>query len=358
MARISGYSERIVYGGSMGGYAAVKHSALLGATTVIALCPPWSIDPAECEGNFPGWPELMHPALEGMGTRPWEISGKVYVFADMFDQVDKFQAGMILRADPTATIINVPMVKHHVVPVFAGTQTMLRLIEACRNGRKAELHAISRALRKNSERRLNGLIETAIGKHPGMTYRVMASRRTQDLHIGVLGAKHLFAAVGYLLGRGEPDFALRYLEFFQHELRDPHDIVLAGAMHAQLVGRQAQVVTHHGTSLVYDFARRFCVHVREATPHLHAPVRFELRDGEAALFAEVGGARIGLHVDDRFRLTDRRQGAASAARFTLASPRGNRFTMACAGLFLSAEPEGDVFCNREVAYEWEQFRTG
>jgi hypothetical protein len=358
LARISGYSQRVVYGGSMGGYAAVKHSALLGATEVVALCPPWSIDPAECEGNFPGWPELMHPALEGMGTRPWEISGEVYVFADMFDQVDKFQAGMILRADPTATIINVPMVKHHVVPVFAGTEILRRLIDACRGRRKAELHAISRELRKNSERRLNGLIETAIEKHPGMTYRVMATRRTHDIHIGALGAKNLFPAVGYLLGRGDPDAAVRYLEWFQHELREPHDIVLAGAMQAQLLGRQAHVLTHHGTSLVYDFARRFCVHVRDITPHLHAPVRFELRDSAAALFAEVGGVRIDLHIDDKFKLTDRLHGAPRATRFTLVSPRGNRFTMACNGLFVSAEPEGDVFCNREAAYEWEQFKVG
>jgi len=358
MERIAGYTERIVYGGSMGGYAAVKHSALLGATTVIALCPPWSIDPAECEGNFPGWPELMHPALEGMGTRPWEISGAVYVFADMFDQVDKFQAGMILRADPTATIINVPMVKHHVVPVFAGTQILARLIDACRHRRKAELHAISRELRKNSERRVNGLIETAINRHPGMTYKVMATRTTRDIHIAALGARHLFAAVGYLLGRGEPDAALRYIESFHHELRDTQQIVLAGAMQAQLHGRHARVMTHHGTSLVYDFGRRICLHAREIIPHLHAQVRFELRDGAAALFAEIGGVRMDLHVDDKFRLTDRQDGPPRATRFTLTSPRGNCLTLAHAGLFMSAEPEGDVFCNRDAAYEWEQFRIG
>src|SRR5271168_4492658 len=41
---IQGYDRRITYGGSMGGYAAIKFSRLLGATEVISLCPQWSID--------------------------------------------------------------------------------------------------------------------------------------------------------------------------------------------------------------------------------------------------------------------------------------------------------------------------
>jgi hypothetical protein len=32
--------------------------------------------------------------------------------------------------------------------------------------------------------------------------------------------------------------------------------------------------------------------------------------------------------------------------------------MASSGLFVSAEPEGQVMCNREMAYEWEQFWIG
>ncbi len=53
--KINGYKVRILYGGSMGGYGAIKFSCLLRATHVIALCTQWSIDPLECGGVEPGW---------------------------------------------------------------------------------------------------------------------------------------------------------------------------------------------------------------------------------------------------------------------------------------------------------------
>jgi hypothetical protein len=358
LAQIAGFSQRIAYGGSMGGYAAVKYSALLGATEVIALCPPWSIDAEECEGNFPGWPQLFIPEMRGMGTRPEEISGAVYVFADMFDTVDRFQANMIKRADPTATIINVPMVAHHVVPVFAGTQVLKTLIDAARRRDTKTMIAMSRALRKDSPRRVNGLITTTIDRHPGLTYRVMAARPSNDLVISALGAQHLFPAMAFLLRHGETGAAIRYLQAYHHELRDPHEIVLAGALLAQLQGRLAGVKTHHQTHLVYDCAQRFCVHVAQPIEHLHAPVRFALGDGGAALFVELGGVRVDLHVDAAFRLSDRLDGEAPGQKLALGSPRNSRFTMASSGLFVSAEPEGQVMCNREMAYEWEQFWIG
>jgi hypothetical protein len=39
---------RVLYGGSMGGYAALKFSRLFHATHVLAMCPQVTIDPATC----------------------------------------------------------------------------------------------------------------------------------------------------------------------------------------------------------------------------------------------------------------------------------------------------------------------
>jgi hypothetical protein len=358
MAHISGFSQRVVYGGSMGGYAAVKHSALLGATEVIALCPPWSIDPAECEGNFPGWPQLMHPALEGMGTRPEEISGAVFVFADMFDQVDKFQANMILRMDPTATIIQVPMVQHNVVPVFAGTEVLRRLIDACRNRRTAELIKMSRELRKNSPWRLAGLVATAINRHPGLTYQVMASRRPQDMTSGMLGAEHLFRAVGYLAGRGDRAAALAFVETFRHGLLDPNDMVHAAAARGQLAQRDMTITTRHQTILVYHTARRVCLHVARVNQLIHVPVRLQVAQGLARLFVFVGGIRVELGVGPDAQLTGQfgEGTTANGAVFVIGARYNGAFSLCAAGSFLSAEPDGPVRCDRPVAYDWEHFQ--
>ena len=76
------FPEVVSYGGSMGGYGAIKYSALLGATSVIALCPQWSIDMSECEGKHPGFQSWYDPSMKGMAVRPVDVCGKVYVFYD------------------------------------------------------------------------------------------------------------------------------------------------------------------------------------------------------------------------------------------------------------------------------------
>lgn len=44
-------SKRIGYGGSMGGYAAIKYSKLLGLSRVVSLVPQFSIDPEVVEDS-------------------------------------------------------------------------------------------------------------------------------------------------------------------------------------------------------------------------------------------------------------------------------------------------------------------
>ena len=46
---IAKYSQRVAYAGSMGGYAAIKYSKLLGFNRVVALVPQYSIDPKDVD---------------------------------------------------------------------------------------------------------------------------------------------------------------------------------------------------------------------------------------------------------------------------------------------------------------------
>gem|GEM_PF-4051597 len=75
-----GVKEVITYGGSMGGYAAVKYSSALNATSVIAFCPQWSIDKSECDGHNPGFQEHYSSTLSGMGVVPEDVSGDIFLF--------------------------------------------------------------------------------------------------------------------------------------------------------------------------------------------------------------------------------------------------------------------------------------
>ncbi|GBR43505.1 hypothetical protein [Neokomagataea thailandica] len=85
---LKNFSNRILYGGSMGGYAAIKFSRLFSATHVLSLCPQWSLDPDEWgRGGF-GFEEHFNDSMRGMGIKKEDVSGAVYVFTDRFDRND------------------------------------------------------------------------------------------------------------------------------------------------------------------------------------------------------------------------------------------------------------------------------
>jgi hypothetical protein len=355
---IGRFTDRVVYGGSMGGYGAIKYSALLGATEVIALCPQWSIDPEECEGNFPGWPQLLTPALAGMGVLSAEISGAVFVFSDLFDDVDRFQAGMLRRVDPAAVIINVPMVAHHVTGVYAGTQVLLALIDASRRRDVPALIRLTRTVRQNHRRRLTGLIERAIGRHPGLTYDIMARRPSPDPAIGPLGAQHLFRAARHLTRHGDRGAATAYIETYRYELRDPFDIIQAALLLGHLADRALCVTTHHNTILVYDASQQVCIHVKPSKTAPHAPVRLQMTGIKAGFFAVLGGVRVDLGIGENASLTARPAGPQPIdwPLFEIGARYNGSNTFSADGFFLSAEPEGNIACNRATPYEWEHFR--
>ena len=66
-AWIAPFQTRIAYAGSMGGYAAIKYSKLLGFKRVVALVPQYSIDPEQVADNRYNMfyqPELNHDMQE------------------------------------------------------------------------------------------------------------------------------------------------------------------------------------------------------------------------------------------------------------------------------------------------------
>lgn len=173
---LNGHANRVLYGGSMGGYAAVKYSALLGATQVLALCPQWSIDPAECPGVDPGWGEHFTRNMSGMGIRPADVAGSVYLFLDAYDRRDQFHAGKIQAAYPALSIFNVPWVGHNVTGTLSGTNNLFRLVNACIDNDHAVLYAIIRSARIARPKRRGKIVELAASRHPRLVSRITGEK--------------------------------------------------------------------------------------------------------------------------------------------------------------------------------------
>lgn len=356
LARIGGYATRVVYGGSMGGYGALKHASRLGATQVISLCPQWSVDPAECPGAEPGWREHFRPELAGMSIRRGDLSGDVFVFADMMDKIDRFHAVKIKETWPALRLINVPMAAHHVTTVFAGTENLRNLIALSRADSVPGMIRQTRAMRRASPIPGRILLERAMRAHPGLVYPLLAKHGADDHGIARLGAEHLFPAIESLLARGRREAAISYLENFRRGLPDAPSLVLAGLLLNHLAGRAPRLLSFHGTSLVYLPARQICAHSADFQDPGHIPVQFRLSGATITPFVEIAGMRADLRLDEAGTLTTSAK-ASPLPGFELGTRWNGSFTLAHTGKYLSAEPGGRLTCNREVPYEWECFKV-
>ncbi|MEO5324467.1 hypothetical protein PV773_14210 [Mesorhizobium sp. CC13] len=167
-------SERILYGHSQGGYAALRYRLLLNADVAIAFCPQLSIDPAAVpfDGRFT---RHFAPALHAdMEIMPEHAAGRAYVFYDPFHAVDRMHAEWIAEKQRETRLLPVHMTGHGTVRAFAGTARGLALIESCRADDVPGLRALARSVRTGAAMRPYQVALTAIARHPAWADRLSA----------------------------------------------------------------------------------------------------------------------------------------------------------------------------------------
>lgn len=165
-------SERILYGHSQGGYAALRYRRLLDADVAIAFCPQISIDPRTVpfDGRFA---RHFAPSLhEEMEIAPEHAAGRAYLFYDPFHAVDRQHAERIALLQQRTRLVPVHMTGHGTVRAFAGTARGLLLVEACRADDVPGLRALVRAARVGAAMRPYQIALTAIARHPAWADRL------------------------------------------------------------------------------------------------------------------------------------------------------------------------------------------
>ncbi|WP_429807204.1 hypothetical protein [Ensifer sp. B1-9] len=166
--------ERILYGHSQGGYAALRYRRRFNATTAIAFCPQVSIDPQAVpfDGRFS---RHFAPELHGnMGIAPDHAAGRAFLFYDPFHAVDRRHAERIAELQAETHLVPVHMTGHGTVRAFTGTARALSLIEACRADDRAGLRTLARSARVDAPMRPYQIAVTAIARHPALADRLHA----------------------------------------------------------------------------------------------------------------------------------------------------------------------------------------
>jgi hypothetical protein len=356
---IRDYAVRVAYGGSMGGYAAIKFSRLFGATQVIALCPQWSLDPAECEGQNPGWQGHLRPDMTGMGIRAADIQGDVFLFVDRLSRLDMFHCGRILEACPGAEIVNVPCVGHNVTSVFAGTDNLQTLIAACRARDLPALRRFSRRTRRTYPLWRKKLVETAIARFPKASYGRLMADGYRDRAILRQNLRHLPGALTAWVGSHGSDAAIA----LYRDIRDICDPVQQMTLCAQLcrmTGSGLTLETAHGTALVYDLAHHRCAHKTSCAGETEYYVGMEIFGRFAALHVLIGAVRFYLSRDSQRSLSIPMMAGETRNPFVFAveATVGGTFALKDPDAYLSAEPGGRIVGDRKSASAWERFSFG
>ena len=356
---IQGYATRIAYGGSMGGYAAIKFSRLLGATHVIALCAQWSIDMDECAGVNPSWQSYFDPGMRGMGIRPDDVAGHVFLFFDGFDALEMFHCRKIIEAYPSARHINVPMVSHHVTSVLAGTSNLLALLNACQALDFAALDRLSFETRRNHIVRRIALIEATLRRLPKLGYRMLLKFARRDVsHVG-RHKSYIYALMADILNDDGPQAAARFYRECRAVL-DPIEQIKACAHLTRLSGAYPYIETTHGTALIYNIKDNRCVHRSACTEIFEAYVQIEVFGQFAAFFVVIGAVKFYLtRVPQSTLCIPGMDGTLNQPfNFKIGPASAGKFALKWADFYLCAELVGDVFCNRSSAGGWEHFMIG
>ena len=121
------YKIRLTYGYSMGGYAALRYSRVLGASHVLSFSPQSTIDPSDLNNGDKRYIKYFsNTKHKGMRISDSDVSGKAYIIYDKGFNLDAFQVDLIELSD--ANKISLPRTDHGTLRVLAKSKSLLDII--------------------------------------------------------------------------------------------------------------------------------------------------------------------------------------------------------------------------------------
>jgi hypothetical protein len=152
---LDGFEERIGYGYSQGGYAAIRASRPLALTATIALSPQWSIDPTDIiDTRYNKFFDAQ--ANGGMAIAEYDTPARLLLLVDPYHQIDVAHLRRIQEAVGPSEIVSLPSVQHDSVGVVAGSVQFEKMLDAVRGG--LPLGAALSSFRRNYAHRRENVI--------------------------------------------------------------------------------------------------------------------------------------------------------------------------------------------------------
>lgn len=161
---IAPFQQRIAYGGSMGGYAAIKYSNLLNVQRVVAMVPQYSIDPEDVEDaryNMFYQPELN----EGMRIEVEDVSPeREYILVyDPYCTEDRAHYLKLEAVLPQHHVLHLPFTGHDAIAVLASSELLYDFL--LHEYDESYFYQKMRRVKKNSKFYYRKVIENILPRH-------------------------------------------------------------------------------------------------------------------------------------------------------------------------------------------------
>ena len=273
VAEMRGDRPVIVFGQSMGGYAALKFSKTLGADYVLSFSPYFSVDPDELE--LPSERErrilvhymaqhgaVMRPAFQGMGIRAPDVRGRLALLFDPAVKVDDYDAKLIQKHVPQTELFSAWHAGHVIYDATWDTGMVVALLQAIRSPDRGEFLATLTRLRRSHPIFILRSLHKAINRKPRLASRAFRSKRVAShphAH-GFASSPMNMRLIYALIASGQKVEAERHFAFTMKQLfglkhtdvANDDDTTLAPLQN----GNRCLLLSPHGTFLGYDVERR------------------------------------------------------------------------------------------------------
>ena len=284
----------VTYGYSMGAHGALKHAALLGATSTIAVAPQASIAPSDVP-----WDERFHryhrPAMHrDMQVGPADFAPFTAVIADPYHALDWRNAGLAAAAGPIH-LLRAPLSGHAAIWLLAATDTLEAMLAAALAGDAAAMRAVLRQRRAQSGQWFRLMARAAFGRGHA---RLADALWTRAGELGVAPA-----VVRYERADALADRALRLIALGRPaEAAEACRTLAALSPRAvQRVGRAAHLLLAAGAAAEAEATFRRAIDLRPQTADLHLGLSLSLvvqgRAEEALVAAAQGHAAVPEDID-------------------------------------------------------------
>lgn len=171
---IDQYETVIAYGGSMGGYGALKFGDNLRAKSVVAFSPQYSIDPERTGSSDSRYHHFFDPEIHSNNAIcPVDMTAVVdrYVFYDPGHPQDAFSVETIANQGAVHKIA-VPFMGHGTIQCFAGTDRASQLLKLAAAGKTSDIRLLTHRLRTNHQIRKHLLACAAVARRPTTAFRI------------------------------------------------------------------------------------------------------------------------------------------------------------------------------------------